>query len=119
MKKNNKGFTLIELLAVVVILLAISVIALSSIGAAIERNRKRQDDVKIETLRKYAELYYDQHKNTMYENKIYLSDLNLADSELIYANGDPICGYFEVSSNDFVFKEDLSSCHGENINVND
>ena len=41
-ENNNKGFTLIELLAVVVILLAVSVIAISSIGAAIERNKKKQ-----------------------------------------------------------------------------
>ena len=34
-KLNKKGFTLVELLAVVVILLAISVIAVSSISAAI------------------------------------------------------------------------------------
>ena len=38
---NRKGFTLIELLAVVVILLAISVMAISSISAAIERNKNK------------------------------------------------------------------------------
>ena len=48
MKKNNKnkGFTLIELLAVVVILLTISVMAVSSISSAIERNKAKQNATK-------------------------------------------------------------------------
>ena len=44
MKLNKKGFTLIDLLAVVVILLAISVMAISSISAAIERNKVKIND---------------------------------------------------------------------------
>ena len=36
MKLNNKGFTLIELLAVIVLLIAISAIAIPSITASIE-----------------------------------------------------------------------------------
>ena len=46
--KDNKGFTLIELLAVVVILLAISVVAVSSISSAIERNKAKQNATKID-----------------------------------------------------------------------
>ena len=47
MKLNDKkGFTLIELLAVVVIMLAISVMAVSSISAAIKRNDKKQDIIE-------------------------------------------------------------------------
>ena len=61
-KLNNKGFTLIELLAVVVILLAISVIAVSSISAAMERNKVKQDEAKKEVIISYAKLYYDEHK---------------------------------------------------------
>ena len=70
-KLNKKGFTLIELLAVVVILLAISVIAVSSISAAIERNKDKQNDAKKEVLISYAKLYYDQYKNdaTLRTNK--------------------------------------------------
>ena len=52
MKLNKKGFTLIELLAVVVILLAITVIAVSSISAAIERNKVKQNDTKKEVIGK-------------------------------------------------------------------
>ena len=42
-KLNKKGFTLIELLAVIVLMLAISTIAITSISAAIERNKTKQD----------------------------------------------------------------------------
>ena len=54
---NKKGFTLIELLAVVVILLAISIIAVSSISAAIERNKVKQNDAKKELIISYAKIY--------------------------------------------------------------
>ena len=63
-RKNQKGFTLIELLAVVVILLAISVMAISSISAAIERNKDKQDNAKKEVLISYGKLYYNDHKNS-------------------------------------------------------
>ena len=46
MKLNNKGFTLIELLAVIVLLIAISAIAIPSITASIERSKDKQDDAK-------------------------------------------------------------------------
>ena len=57
MKNNKKGFTLVELLAVVVLLLAISVMAVSSISAAIERNKNKQNEAKKKMLANYAELY--------------------------------------------------------------
>ena len=81
MKLNKKGFTLVELLAVVVILLAISVIAVSSISAAIERNKEKQNDAKIRVIESYAEAYYDEHKNTITNKCIPLNWLNLSDSE--------------------------------------
>lgn len=69
MKKiNNKGFTLIELLAVIVILLAISMIAISSISAAIERNKVKQNETKKELFVSYGELYYEEHKNKFNNN---------------------------------------------------
>ena len=64
-KLNKKGFTLIELLAVVVILLAISVIAVSSISAAIERNKSKQNEARKEIIISYAKIYYEDHKNKM------------------------------------------------------
>lgn len=106
---NNKGFTLVELLAVVVILLAISVIAISSIGAAIERNKKKQNDAKIAVIESYAKLYYDQHKNSIVGNKIELNQLDLSDSEIVDANGEYFCGYVKIS--DFKFCSCFDSCY--------
>ena len=72
---KNKGFTLVELLAVVVILLAISVIAVSSISAAIERNKVKQNDAKIEIIISYAKLYYEEHKNSESDKCIEIANL--------------------------------------------
>ena len=107
MKKNkNKGFTLIELLAVVVILLAVSVIAISSIGAAIERNKKKQNDTKIAVIETYAKAYYDEHKNSITGSIIPIYDLDLSDSEIVDADGNIFCGYVTIS--DFKFHEDTA-----------
>ena len=82
MKINKKGFTLIELLAVVVILLAISVVAISSISAAIERNKKKHDCAKKDVIVSYAKSYYQLHNNTLGSSGcIELNKLGLTDSE--------------------------------------
>lgn len=116
MKKNNKGFTLIELLAVVVILLAISVIAISSISASIERNKVKQNDAKKEVIVSYAKLYYDEHKNSLYKefgNKnsgcILLSRLNLTDNERVDADGDEFTGGVKYTNgSNFTYVESCS-----------
>ena len=64
-RKNQKGFTLVELLAVVVIMLTISIMAVSSISAAIERNKKKQNEAKIKIIANYTELYYQEHKSVV------------------------------------------------------
>lgn len=93
MKLNNKGFTLIELLAVVVILLAISVIAVSSISAAIERNKVKQDNAKKEVIVSYAKLYYEQYKNSLdLDGCIGVANLNLSDAEAVDSNGELFTG---------------------------
>ena len=105
MKNNNKGFTLIELLAVVVILLAISVVAISSISAAIERNKDKQNESKKEIIISYAKLYYESHKNSL--TKVYpsgigcisLDDLELSDSEKVDADGDNFEDYLKYTNN--------------------
>ena len=101
MKINNKGFTLIELLAVVVILLAISVIAISSISAAIERNKAKQNDAKIDIIKTYAKLYFDSHRNTETDGCIELGQLDLSDSEKVDADGDEFRGVitYELDGN--------------------
>lgn len=112
-KKNNSGFTLIELLAVVVILLAISVMAISSISSAIERNKAKQDESKIEVLISYAKLYYDRYKNSIIKsgkNRIefdsdFIAEFELTDDDLSDANGDrfPGCITFETGGKNFKY----------------
>ena len=93
MKLNRKGFTLIELLAVVVILLAISVMAISSISAAIERNKNKQDNAKKEVIVSYAKIYYEDHKNSLGTTGcISLASLGLTNEEMTDSNGEPFGG---------------------------
>ena len=111
MKLNKKGFTLVELLAVVVILLAISVIAVSSISAAIERNKVKQNESKIEIIISYAKLYYDEHKNSLgVSGSITLQKLvdeeYMTDEERKDADGDYFTGVICYSSGSFVYEED-------------
>lgn len=111
MKLNKKGFTLIELLAAVVILLAISVIAISSISAAIERNKEKQNDAKIEVIISYAKLYRQSHKNTETDGCINLSQLDLSDSESVDAWGDAFTGVVKyTASGEFSFDTTKNSC---------
>ncbi len=92
-RKNQKGFTLIELLAVVVLLLAISVMAISSISAAIERNKAKQNETKIAVIVSYAKLYYEGHKNTLGTSGcISLDNLDLTEKEREDANGEMFTG---------------------------
>ncbi len=105
MKLNKKGFTLIELLAVVVILLAISVMAISSISAAIERNKAKQNDTKKAVIESYAELYYNEHKNTLPETGcIDIDKLDLTEKEREDANGDEFTGCVSYTNgNNFTY----------------
>lgn len=104
--KNNRGFTLVELLAVVVILLAISVAAISSISAAIERNKVKQNNAKIAVIESYAKLYYDEHKNELINRspkRISLDELDLEISEVSDVDGAQICGYVSYDPNNYTF----------------
>ncbi len=97
MKLNKKGFTLIELLAVVVIMLAISMMAITSISAAIERNKEKQNNAKKRVLESYAELYYQEHKNSLSVSGCITIDTLYtkgvaSDSEIEDANGDKFTG---------------------------
>ena len=97
MKLNKKGFTLIELLAVVVILLAISVMAITSISAAIERSKQKQDESRKAIIVSSAELYFNEHKNSMQNtNCITVSELVTAgaitEDEALDSNKKPFTG---------------------------
>ena len=112
-KLNKKGFTLVELLAVVVILLAISVIAVSSISAAIERNKDKQNQAKIDIIGSYADLYYNEHKNTETNKCIPLETIktyfNLTVEELTDAYGNPFGGVVKYTNTDGNFKWTIQS----------
>lgn len=111
MKLNKKGFTLIELLAVVVILLAISVMAISSISAAIERNKAKQNNAKKDIIISYAELYYQSHKNTENDGCIELNQLDLSETEKVDADGNLFVGVVTYNSNnEFIFDSTRSNC---------
>jgi len=106
MKINNKGFTLIELLAVVVILLIISVIAIPSISAAIERNKAKKNEAQLDVIEAYAEIYYETHKNTETLSTfcVNVSSLDLTDAEKKDADGDYFTGSVKYSDNEFVYQ---------------
>ena len=106
-KMNKKGFTLVELLAVVVILLAISVIAVSSISAAIERQKEKQEQATVDYLKTYAELYFDDYKNTAIQSStnkacVVVTDLKtkytLDDSSLKDKNDNTYSGCVQLNS---------------------
>ena len=112
-KNKNKGFTLVELLAVVVILLAISIMAISSISAAIERNKAKQNEAKKEVIVSYAKLYYEQHKNSLAgKNRILLNQLDLDESEKLDADNNVItgCVLFDAGGINFRFENDVNNC---------
>ncbi len=118
----KKGFTLIELLAVVVILLAISVIAISSISAAIERNKEKQDEKREALIVSQGELYYDLHKNSFSGMNIACINLGVLElTEDLYkdSNGEIISGYvkYDKSSGNpvFSFVTSDSECSGNFI----
>lgn len=106
MKLNNKGFTLIELLAVVVILLIISVIAIPSISAAIERNKAKKNEAQIDVIETYAEIYYETHKNsyTLTNFCVDIDDLDLTDAEKKDADGDYFTGSVKYINNEFKYQ---------------
>lgn len=104
MKLNKKGFTLIELLAVVVIMLAISVMAISSISAAIERNKAKQDNAKKETIVSIAKLYYEEHKNSLGTSGcITIDKLDLTENEKKDSSGDYFTGKVKYNNGTFEY----------------
>lgn len=106
MKLNNKGFTLIELLAVVVILLIISVIAIPSISAAIERNKEKKNNAQINVIETYAEIYYETHKNSLDLSTfcVDVNSLGLTDAEKKDADGDAFEGSVIYKNNEFKYQ---------------
>lgn len=84
MKLNNKGFTLVELLAVLVILIAISSIAIPAISSSLDRSKGKQTKAKEKLLLSAAELYITDHKNNIASDKsCYISVNELIQNDYI------------------------------------
>ena len=80
-KLNNKGFTLVELLATVVILLAISTVAVASISASIDRQNEKKDKATEDLIISYGRLYIEERPGLTCVNvdeliKVYGLDVN-------------------------------------------
>ena len=111
---NRKGFTLVELLAVLVIMIAISAIAIPSISAALERSKNSQDKQKIKLLESAAEVYVSEHKNSISASCVsvntllnggYIDEDNTKD-----ANGDMFSGGVKIEDSNFTYNKNLSGC---------
>lgn len=115
MKKiNNKGFTLIELLAVVVILLAITVVAIPSINSLIERNKEKRNAAQYKIIESYAEIYYEEHKNKFQSKEsfcIEVEKLDLSNDEKTDASGKGIAGIVKYVNGEFKFDSSKNSCN--------
>ena len=113
MKLNKKGFTLIELLAVIVILLAISTIAISSISSAIERNKQKTNNAKKEVLVSYGELYFEENINdyTTTEKCVNIGKLSeyfkLEDSEIKDADDKQFTGYINCTDGNCTYTNEV------------
>lgn len=105
MKLNKNGFTLIELLAVIIILLIISIVAVPSISAAIERNKIKKLEAQKNIIASYGELYYERHKND-YKNKeefcVDVSTLKLTAEE---TDDGKLNGSIKYNTNKFVYQD--------------
>ncbi len=112
MKKNKRGFTLVELLAVIVILMAISAIAIPSITASIERSKNKQFEAKKAVIIEAARLYYSEHKVSLTKftatppgNCYIRVDKLLSEKELENPRGGTISGGVVYAGGNFEFSE--------------
>ena len=102
MKLNNKGFTLVELLAVIVILLAISMVAIPNITASLEKNKNKLSDSQKKIIVSSAELFISENKNTLgyYSN---------------FMNGACCLSTDTLKDNNYITDEDLKDSNGNEI----
>ena len=111
---NNKGFTLVELLAVLVILIAITSIAIPTINSSLGRSKEKQNIQKQKILESAAELYVAEHKNSFSGECISLQVLkegNYVDDEAIKdADGKPFSGYILIDGGKFKYTVGSDNC---------
>lgn len=113
---NNKGFTLVELLATVVILLAISTVAITSISASIDRQNQKKDDATKELIVSYGRLYLEEHINDTYSGypcvsvATLKSTYNLNEDTLKQSNGTLFGGSVRTNDNYKTFEYRENGC---------
>ncbi len=118
MKLNNKGFTLVELLAVLVILVAISAVAIPAISSSMDRNKEKQYKAKVNLVVIAAELFVSDHIDGwfIFNDFCYVSVSDLIKYDYIEEDDDISkysCVKYTPSENSYKFvKEDCywNSC---------
>ena len=115
MKLNNKGFTLVELLAVIVILLAISMVAIPNITASLERTKNKLSDSQKKIFVSSAELFISENKNSLgyYSNfmngtcclstNILKASNYITDEDTKDSNGNDLVGYINYANGKYEF----------------
>lgn len=101
---NNKGFTLIELLAVVLILVAISFVAVGGISNSLQKREVKECEEQIELAISAAKIYFSlEGKNRM---KVTIKQLNAGESGYTtdYFKNDKKLDKLDID-NDYIIRE--------------
>ena len=77
---NNNGFTLVELLAVITILLAFSIVAVTNVSASLKRNDEQKYEAQKEMAINAAKIYFSLENKTCVTRDTlvdYINDLEI------------------------------------------
>ena len=88
---NNKGFTLVELLAVVTILVAFSLVAITNTSASLKRNTSQKDDLQEKLLITAAKVYFSNYGLMKVGNLVCVDDLIAYN----YVSQDAVSNYWD------------------------
>ncbi len=87
-KMNNKGFTLIELLASLVIIIAITSIAMTTISASLERSKNRKEEAQNKLYASAAKLYISDHRASIKKDQCCIGIQYLINEKYLDNNND-------------------------------
>lgn len=117
MNLNNKGFTLVEVLAVLIILAAITGLAIPSFTSSLEVNDKKQEENRQRRIESAAEIYVTNNKQAIFDNLnasgynqcyIFASDLEsegyISSDDNTKDDGSKINGLIEYNRNNNSYK---------------
>lgn len=100
---NNKGFTLVELLAVLVILLAISLVAVGGISASLERRNIKECEEQKELAIGAAKIYFSLNDINNVSILILKSEKYFSDDSKVDRLNDNDTISFDVTSNKYEY----------------